>query len=184
MHHQLNMENTNNSSPPKYLKNSPYNTLHSTVRGVGRSSSQPQRFFSLHSQSKGQQQEKVHDKSKKLPTKEQTKPLEIMLHTQLRAARRAGFNNMVAAKMYLIERQKQITERVQKMIEEEEVRSLRKEMIPRAQLMPFFDRPFFPQRSTRPLTVPKEPSFIRILNSKCCLSSNELDGFDKLRSKL
>lgn len=32
------------------------------------------------------------------------------------------------------------------MIEEEEVRMLRKEMIPRAQLMPFFDRPFFPQR--------------------------------------
>lgn len=31
-------------------------------------------------------------------------------------------------------------------IEEEEIRSLRKEMIPRAQLMPFFDRPFFPQR--------------------------------------
>lgn len=32
------------------------------------------------------------------------------------------------------------------MIEEEEVRMLRKEMIPRAQLMPFFDKPFFPQR--------------------------------------
>lgn len=32
------------------------------------------------------------------------------------------------------------------MIEEEEVRLLRKEMIPRAQLMPFFDKPFLPQR--------------------------------------
>ncbi|KAK9180784.1 hypothetical protein WN944_023919 [Citrus x changshan-huyou] len=32
------------------------------------------------------------------------------------------------------------------MIEEEEIRLMRKEMIPRAQLMPLFDRPFFPQR--------------------------------------
>lgn len=32
------------------------------------------------------------------------------------------------------------------MIEEEEVRLMRKEMIPRAQLMPYFDRPYFPQR--------------------------------------
>ncbi|XP_042503157.1 protein TPX2-like isoform X2 [Macadamia integrifolia] len=171
----------------QYLKASPYTTLHSTVRGVGRCSSQTQQFFRLHSESKVQQQERVHDKSKatqKLPMKEQTKPLDIMLHTQMRAAKRAGFNNLVAAKMYIQERQKHLAERVQKIIEEEEVRSLRKEMIPRAQLMPFFNRPFFPQRSTRPLTVPKEPSFIRILNSKCCPPSNELDGFEKLRSKL
>jgi len=33
------------------------------------------------------------------------------------------------------------------MIEEEEIRMLRKEMVPKAQLMPFFDRPFLPQRS-------------------------------------
>lgn len=39
-----------------------------------------------------------------------------------------------------------IAEYVKQLIEEEEVRMLRKEMIPRAQLMPFFDRPFYPQR--------------------------------------
>lgn len=32
------------------------------------------------------------------------------------------------------------------MMEEEEIKMLRKEMVPRAQLMPLFDRPFFPQR--------------------------------------
>jgi hypothetical protein len=32
------------------------------------------------------------------------------------------------------------------MIEEEEIRLLRKEMVPRAQLMPYFDKPFSPQR--------------------------------------
>ena len=80
----------------------------------------------------------------------------------------------VATKLFVIEQQKKQAERLQKvkhiyiyiyitnymlcestliemlimkqMIEEEEVRLLRKEMIPRAQLMPFFDRPFFPQR--------------------------------------
>ena len=78
----------------------------------------------------------------------------------------------VATKLFVIEQQKKQAEKLQKvnhiyiyitnymlcestliemlimkqMIEEEEVRLLRKEMIPRAQLMPFFDRPFFPQR--------------------------------------
>ncbi|XP_043694963.1 protein TPX2-like [Telopea speciosissima] len=141
-------------------------------------------------QSEGQQEERIHDKFKatqKLLIKEQTKPLEIMLHTQLGAVKHPGFNymHMVARKMYLLEQQKQLEKRVQKMIEEEEVRMSRKEMIPRAQSMPFFDRSFFPQRSTGPLTVPKEPSF-HILNRKCwsCLSKNELDGFETLRSKL
>ncbi|KAK9118143.1 hypothetical protein Scep_016236 [Stephania cephalantha] len=59
-----------------------------------------------------------------------------------------------------MERQRREVEKLQKIIEEEEIKMLRKEMIPKAQLMPFFDRPFFPQRSTRPLTVPKEPSFM------------------------
>ncbi|KAF3788961.1 hypothetical protein EJ110_NYTH19889 [Nymphaea thermarum] len=52
------------------------------------------------------------------------------------------------------------------MMEKEQIKLLRKEMIPRAKLMPFFDKPFFPQRSTKRLTVPKEPSF-HILSSRC-----------------
>ncbi|MCD7463224.1 hypothetical protein HAX54_050174 [Datura stramonium] len=79
-------------------------------------------------------------------------------------------NNLMATKFYFIEQQKKTVEKVQKMIEEEEVRMLRKEMIPRAQLMPFFDKPFLPQRSTRPLTIPKEPSFM--LNGKCSSCMN------------
>ncbi|MFS7955312.1 hypothetical protein Hanom_Chr07g00641191 [Helianthus anomalus] len=35
---------------------------------------------------------------------------------------------------------------------------LRKEMIPRAQLMPLFDRPFVPRRSTTPTKVAKKTS--------------------------
>ncbi|KAK3012936.1 hypothetical protein RJ639_009570, partial [Escallonia herrerae] len=98
--------------------------------------------------------------------KENTKPVEIKLHTQQRAAKRAIFNYSVATKLYLMEQQKKQVQKLHKMIEEEEVRLLRKEMIPRAQLMPLFDRPFFPQRSTRPLTVPRQPS-LRIMTGKC-----------------
>ncbi|XP_052289980.1 uncharacterized protein LOC102615211 [Citrus sinensis] len=78
--------------------------------------------------------------------KENTKPQEFTLHTQQRAVKRAMFNYSVATKLYLQELQKKRVEKLQKMIEEEEIRLMRNEMIPRAQLMPLFDRPFFPQR--------------------------------------
>ncbi|XP_039035804.1 protein TPX2 isoform X2 [Hibiscus syriacus] len=114
----------------------------------------------------------------KPPAKENTRPQEFKLHTGQRAVKRAMFNYSVATKFYLSEVQKRQVEKVQKMIEDEEIRSLRKEMVPKAQLMPFFDRPFFPQRSNRPLTIPREPSF-RSVNSKCwsCISENELYYF-------
>ncbi|KAL4313307.1 hypothetical protein GQ457_01G051130 [Hibiscus cannabinus] len=110
--------------------------------------------------------------------KENTRQQEFKLHTGQRAVKRAMFNYSVATKFYLSEIHKRRVEKVQKMIEDEEIRSLRKEMVPKAQLMPFFDRPFFPQRSNRPLTIPREPSF-RMVNSKCwsCISENELHYF-------
>ncbi|MBA0736247.1 hypothetical protein Gogos_009814, partial [Gossypium gossypioides] len=77
--------------------------------------------------------------------KENTKPQEFNLHTGQRAVKRAMFNYSVATKFYLLEIQKKQVEKVQKMLEDEEIRCLRKEMVPKAQLMPFFDRPFFPQ---------------------------------------
>ncbi|GLT28756.1 hypothetical protein SLA2020_036640 [Shorea laevis] len=125
--------------------------------------------------------DQLKDKSKalpKAPAKENTKPLDFKLHTEQRAVKRAMFNYSVATKLYLMNLQKKQVEKLQKMIEEEEVRLLRKEMIPKAQLMPFFDRPFFPQRSNRPLTIPKEPSF-RNLNSTCwsCICGNQLYSF-------
>ncbi|KAL5574041.1 hypothetical protein UlMin_023638 [Ulmus minor] len=104
-------------------------------------------------------------------TKESTsrRPQEIKLHTQERAIKRAIFNYEVATKLYFIEQQRKQQERIQKLVEEEEIRLLRKEMVPRAQLMPFFDRPFFPQRSNRPLTIPREPSF-GFMTRKCSTS--------------
>ncbi|XP_010271103.1 PREDICTED: protein TPX2-like [Nelumbo nucifera] len=148
-----------------------YSTARSTVRCT-----RPQQSARLHSEPKGQlYDDRSFDKEKpsnKTPLKEQSKPSDFKLHTETRAAKRAEFNFFVACKMTKLEIQKQLEERVQKIIEEEEIRMLRKEMIPKAQLMPYFDRPFFPQRSRRPPTIPREPSF-HMLNSKSwkCLSS-------------
>ncbi|RVX11347.1 hypothetical protein CK203_019643 [Vitis vinifera] len=153
----------------------------STNRGVVRYNIPAQQGFRSHSWSKDYLKDQLGDKSKvfqKPPLKENTKPVEFKLHTQQRAVKRAMFNYSVATKLYFMEQQKKLEERLQKLIEEEEVRMLRKEMIPRAQLMPFFDRPFYPQRSNRPLTVPREPCFHN-LSSKCwsCISCGGLYDF-------
>ncbi|BBG98622.1 Targeting protein for Xklp2 protein family [Prunus dulcis] len=58
--------------------------------------------------------ERLHDKSKKSPTKENTKPQEIRLHTQQRATRRATFNYMVAAKLSILEQRRKQEEMLQK----------------------------------------------------------------------
>ncbi|KAF5189029.1 TPX2 (targeting protein for Xklp2) protein family [Thalictrum thalictroides] len=133
----------------------------------------------------GQSRERAPDKNKayqKPPNKERSTPVEIKLHTQQRAVKRAGFNYLVECKMTMIEHQRQQEERFRKLMEEEEIRMLRKEMIPRAQLMPLFDRPFFPQRSTRPLTIPRDPSFHSKMYSKSwrCMSSCDSYNFQKL----
>ncbi|CAI0627036.1 unnamed protein product [Linum tenue] len=125
-------------------------------------------------------EERAIEKPKASPprscSKENTKPQEFKLHSQERAIKRAMFNYFVATKVYVEEHEKRQLEKLQKMIEEEEVKSLRKKMVPRAQLMPFFDRPFFPQRSNRALTMPKEPS---LKSGKCmsCVAENGMFNF-------
>ncbi|XP_057969909.1 microtubule-destabilizing protein 60 [Malania oleifera] len=157
------MEFPNTKSAQKFGKTS----SQSTVLWSSNSKAAPRE------ETRGRTTEKL--KASKLPAKENTKPQEIKLHTEQRAVKRAIFNYSVATKLYLIEQRKKQHEKLMKMIEEEEIRMLRKEMIPRAQLMPFFDRPFFPQRSNRPLTVPREPSF-RVLSNKSwnCTSCSDL----------
>ncbi|XP_071709490.1 uncharacterized protein [Rutidosis leptorrhynchoides] len=109
---------------------------------------------------KGSIKENMRPLDFKLQTmaKENTKSMEVKLQTKERAVKRAFFNYSVATKIYLMEQQKKQIQRIQKMIEEEEVRLLRKEMIPRAQLMPLFDRPFIPRRSVTPTKVAKKSS--------------------------
>lgn len=91
--------------------------------------------------------------------KEQTKPEGFKLFTDVRAIERAEFDGYIAERNSQMELQKQEEERQRQIAEGEEVRRLRREMVPRAQLMPFFDRPFMPRRSSKKLTVPKEPKF-------------------------
>ncbi|KAF2299336.1 hypothetical protein GH714_031625 [Hevea brasiliensis] len=82
----------------------------------------------------------------KPPVKENTRPIDLKLHSDIRAVERAEFDQQVAEKLSLIEQYKMERERQQKMVEEEELRRLRKELVPKAQPLPYFDRPFIPRR--------------------------------------
>lgn len=88
-----------------------------------------------------------------------TKPLDIKLHTEKRAIERAKFDQLIAKKLYIREQQRIEEERIQKLLEMEEIKRMRKEMVHHAQIMPFFGQPFTPRRSMRPPTIPKEPKF-------------------------
>ncbi|KAL8124664.1 microtubule-destabilizing protein 60-like [Apium graveolens] len=96
----------------------------------------------------------------KPPVKESTRPVDLVLHSDVRAVERADFDHQVAEKMSYIEQFKMERERQQKLAEEEEIKRLRRnELIPVAQPMPYFDRPFVPRRSLKDPTIPKEPKF-------------------------
>ncbi|KAJ0712353.1 hypothetical protein HanOQP8_Chr09g0333891 [Helianthus annuus] len=95
----------------------------------------------------------------KPPVKESTKPVDLVLHSDVRAVERAEFDHQVLEKLSYIEQYRLERERLQKMEEEEELRRLRKELVPKAQPMPYFDRPFIPRRSEKQPTIPKEPKF-------------------------
>ncbi|KAI9154282.1 hypothetical protein LWI28_023753 [Acer negundo] len=105
--------------------------------------------------------------------KENTRPIDLKLYSDVRAVERAEFDHQVAEKMTLIEQYKMERERQQKLEEEEEIRRLRRELVPKAQPMPYFDRPFIPRRSMKHPTIPKEPKFHMPEQKKikCSLSS-------------
>ncbi|OAY82284.1 Protein TPX2 [Ananas comosus] len=95
----------------------------------------------------------------KPPIKESTEPIDLVLHSEVRAVERSEFDHYVAERLSFAEQLRLERERQQKLEEEEEIRRLRKELVPKAQPMPYFDRPFVPKKSARPRTVPKEPRF-------------------------
>ncbi|KAG6396105.1 hypothetical protein SASPL_142244 [Salvia splendens] len=112
----------------------------------------------------------------KPPVKEVTRPVDLVLHSDVRAVDRSEFDHQIAMKMNMVEQYRLERERQQKEAEEEEIRRLRKELIPKAQPMPYFDRPFVPRRSEKNPTIPKEPKFNlpQQKKTKCNLS---LDDF-------
>ncbi|TYI86218.1 hypothetical protein E1A91_D04G050100v1 [Gossypium mustelinum] len=91
--------------------------------------------------------------------KENTRPVDPRLRSEIRASERSEFDLQVAEKMILIEHYKMERERRDKMAEEEEIQKLRKELVPKAQPMPVFDRPFLPTRSSKNPTMAREPKF-------------------------
>ncbi|KAL9323502.1 hypothetical protein ACSQ67_008359 [Phaseolus vulgaris] len=113
--------------------------------------------------------------------KESTKPIDPKLHTDIRAIDRAEFDQQVAEKMNFIEQLKLERERQQKLAEEEEIKRLRKELIPKAQPMPYFDRPFVPRRSMKHPTIPREPKLqlpqLQHKKIKCMFSWNDMNPY-------
>ncbi|XP_078165119.1 TPX2 (targeting protein for Xklp2) protein family isoform X1 [Carex rostrata] len=104
----------------------------------------------------------------KPPVKERTEPIDLVLHSDIRAVERAEYDNFITERLKHIEEIQLEREQQRKLEEEEEIRRLRKEQVPKAQPMPFFDRPFIPKRSTKPITVPKEPRFhLKPAKSSC-----------------
>ncbi|XP_042420083.1 targeting protein for Xklp2-like isoform X2 [Zingiber officinale] len=91
--------------------------------------------------------------------KEPTEPLDLILHSDVRAVDRAEFDLHIAERMSFLDQIKMERERLLKLQEEEEIRQLRKELVPKAQPMPYFDRPFAPKKSSKARTIPKEPRF-------------------------
>ncbi|XP_015690839.2 MAP7 domain-containing protein 1-like [Oryza brachyantha] len=91
--------------------------------------------------------------------KEATEPVDLVLHSDVRAVERAEFDQYVSDRLKFAEHLRLERERQQKLEEEEMIKQLRKELVPKAQPMPYFDRPFIPKRSSKPATVPKEPKF-------------------------
>ncbi|CAH9067700.1 unnamed protein product [Cuscuta europaea] len=110
--------------------------------------------------------------------KENTRPIDLVLHSDIRAVERAEFDYQVSEKWNLIEQYRMERDRLRKLAEEEEIRRLRKELVPKAQPMPYFDRPFIPRRSEKAPTIPKEPKFhIQHKKMKSCMSWNYDDMF-------
>ncbi|GJN35277.1 hypothetical protein PR202_gb24029 [Eleusine coracana subsp. coracana] len=121
----------------------------------------------------------------KPPIKEATEPIDLVLHSDVRAVGRAKFDHQVsctlrcslavdeflramhrlssilqvAERSSFMEEVKLAKEKQQKMDEEIEIKQLRKEQVPRAHPMPDFTKPFVPKRSVKPHTIPREPKF-------------------------
>ncbi|CAL4913235.1 unnamed protein product [Urochloa decumbens] len=92
--------------------------------------------------------------------KERTEPVDLVLHSDVRALERAEFDQHVLERNKFAEQQRMEWERQQELEEQERIRQLRRtELIPKAQPMPYFERPFIPKRSTKPATIPIEPKF-------------------------
>ncbi|TVU47951.1 hypothetical protein EJB05_07569 [Eragrostis curvula] len=93
------------------------------------------------------------------PVKERTEPIDLVLHSDVRAVERAEFDQYVLERNKFAEQLRLEREWQKELEEEERIRQLRKELVPKAQPMPYFDRPFVPKRSSKPATIPVEPKF-------------------------
>ncbi|XP_062210333.1 microtubule-destabilizing protein 60-like isoform X2 [Phragmites australis] len=108
--------------------------------------------------------------------KERTEPIDLVLHSDVRSVERAEFDQYVSERNKFAEQLRLERERQQELEDQERIRQLRKELVPKAQPMPYFDRPFIPKRSTKPATVPMEPKFHPRPEKQSCGSAWSLES--------
>ncbi|KAE8691574.1 Insulinase (Peptidase family M16) protein isoform 1 [Hibiscus syriacus] len=92
----------------------------------------------------------------KPPVKESTRPVDLWLHSDVRAEERAEFDHQVAEKMSIIEKYKMERERQQKKRRDKKVEEGART---KSTAQPYFDSPFIPRRSSKNPTIPREPKF-------------------------
>ncbi|KAG6547015.1 hypothetical protein Mapa_011632 [Marchantia paleacea] len=113
-------------------------------------------------------------KPPRIPSKDtKTSVKQVQQHTQARAAERALFNMQVTEKSIRADEERQEKEKRMQHDADEEIKRMRKQMVPHAQKMPFFDRPFKPHRSTKTLTVPSSPKFHLKAKKTCARTSTQ-----------
>nr|CAB3501618.1 unnamed protein product [Digitaria exilis] len=88
--------------------------------------------------------------------KEGTEPLDLVLHSDVHALERAEFDQRWNE---FGKQQRLKWQRQDELEEQERIRQLRTELIPKAQPMTYFDRSFILKRSTKPATIPMELKF-------------------------
>lgn len=99
-----------------------------------------------------------HSKIIRVSSRPPTKPLPILLHSDIRMQQRRQFEQQRQLKLTEEQRLRDLELQRQKECEESKVRRLRNELVPKAKPMPRYN--FFQiKKSTKPLTEPRSPNF-------------------------
>uniref|UniRef100_A0A6N2MST9 TPX2 C-terminal domain-containing protein n=1 Tax=Salix viminalis TaxID=40686 RepID=A0A6N2MST9_SALVM len=94
-----------------------------------------------------------------------TQVQQFNLNADQRAVERAGFDQKVKEKEMLYKRYREESEAARMMEEEKALKQLRRTMVPLSRPVPNFNRPFFPEKSSKETTKAKSPN-LRVLQRR------------------
>ncbi|CAN0896799.1 Protein TPX2 [Linum grandiflorum] len=94
-----------------------------------------------------------------------TEVQQVQLHVDHRATNRAEFDHKVKEKEMVYKRYREESEAAKLVEEEKALKQMRRTMVPHARPVPNFEKPFFPQKSSKDATRPKSPR-LRVLRRR------------------